>query len=55
MEQETDWSQISRSDQRSHIKIETLRGKNPTEIHTALHKVCGDSVVDCSTVGISFP
>jgi hypothetical protein len=28
-------------DQRSHIKIETLRGKNPTEIHIALHEVCG--------------
>jgi len=45
MEEETDWSQISRSDQRSYIKIETLRGKNPTEIHNALHEVCGDSVV----------
>jgi hypothetical protein len=27
MEEETDWSQISPSDQRSYIKIETLRGK----------------------------
>jgi transposase len=27
-----------------------LRGKNPTEIHNALHEVCGDSVVDRSTV-----
>jgi hypothetical protein len=50
MEEETDWSQISRSDQRSYIKIETLGGKNPTEIHNALHEVCGDSVVDRSTV-----
>jgi len=50
MEEETDWSQISHSDQRSYIKIETLRGKNPTEIHNALHEVCGDNVVDCSTV-----
>jgi hypothetical protein len=50
MEEETDWSQISRSDWRSYIKIETLRGKNPTEIHNALHEVCGDSVVDRSTV-----
>jgi transposase len=50
MEEETDWSQISRSDQRSYIKIETLRGKNPTEIHNALHEVCGDSVVDRNTV-----
>ena len=50
MEEETDWRQISRSDQRSYIKIETLRRKNPTEIHNALHEVCGDSVVDHSTV-----
>jgi transposase len=50
IEEETDWSQISRSDQPWYIKIETLRGKNPTEIHNALHEVCGDSVVDPSTV-----
>jgi len=50
MGEETDWSQISRSDQRSYIKIETSRGKNPTEIHNALHEVYGDSVVDHSTV-----
>jgi transposase len=50
MEEETDWSQISRSDQRSYIKIENLRGKNPTEIHNALRDVCGDIVVDRSTV-----
>jgi len=45
MEEETAWSQISCSDQRSYIKIETLRGKNPTEIHNVLHEVCRDSVV----------
>jgi len=50
MEEENDWSEISRSDQRSYIKIETLRGKNRTEIHNALHDVCGDSVVDRGTV-----
>ena len=50
MEEETDWSQISRSDQRSYSKTETLRGKNPNEIHNALHEVCGDSVVDGGTV-----
>jgi histone-lysine N-methyltransferase SETMAR len=50
MEEETDWSQISHSDRRSYIKIETLRGKNPIEIHNALHEVCGDSVVDRTTV-----
>jgi len=50
MEEKTDWIQISRSDQRSYIKIESLRGKTPTEIHSALHEVCGDNVVDHSTV-----
>jgi len=50
MEEETDWSHISRSVQRSYIKIETLWGKNPTKIHNGLHEVCGDSVVDRSTV-----
>jgi histone-lysine N-methyltransferase SETMAR len=50
MEEETDWSQTSRSDQRSYIKTETLRGKTPTEIHNALHEVCGNSVVDRGTV-----
>ena len=50
MEEETEWIQISRSDQRSYIKIETLRGKNPTEMHNALHEVYGDSIVDRSTV-----
>ena len=43
-------SQISRSDHRSYIKIETLREKNPIEILSALHEVCGDSVVDRSMV-----
>ena len=37
-------------DQRSYIKIETLRGKNPTEIHTALHEVCSEQTVDHRTV-----
>jgi uncharacterized protein CbrC (UPF0167 family) len=50
MEEENDSGQISCSDQRSYIKIETLRGKPPTEIPNALHKVCGDCVVDRSTV-----
>ena len=36
------------SDQRSYINIETLRGKNPTEIHGALSKVCGEFTVDHS-------
>jgi transposase len=50
MEEETDWIQISHSEPRSCIKIETLGGKNPTEIHNALHEICEDSVVDRSTV-----
>ena len=34
----TDWSQISRSDRPSHIKIENSEEKPPTKIHNALHK-----------------
>ena len=37
-------------DQRSDIKIETLRGKTPTEIHSVLREVCGEQTVDRSTV-----
>ena len=33
-------------DQGSYIKIETLRSKNPTEIHGALSEVCGEFTVD---------
>jgi hypothetical protein len=36
--------------QRSYIKIETVCGKNPTEIHIALREVCGEQTVDCSAV-----
>ena len=36
--------------QRSYIKIETSRGKNPTEIHSALCEVCGEQTVDRNTV-----
>jgi predicted trehalose synthase len=35
---------------KSYIKIETLRGKNPTEIHSALREVCVEQTVDHSTV-----
>ena len=38
------------SEQRSYIKIETLRGKNLTEIHGALSDVCGEFTVDRSMV-----
>ena len=43
---------VTISDQRSysHIKIETLSGKNSTEIHGALSEVCGEFTVDRSTV-----
>jgi len=41
---------VTVEDQRSHIEIETLRGKNPTEIHSALREVCGEQIVDSSTV-----
>ena len=37
-------------DQRSYIKIETLRGKSPTEIHGALTEVCDEFTVHRSTV-----
>jgi len=36
--------------QRSYIKIETLHGKSPIEIHSVLHEVCGEQTVDHSTV-----
>jgi len=41
---------VTVEDQKSYIKIETLCGKNPTEIHSALREVCGKQTVDCSTV-----
>jgi len=43
---------VTVEDQRSYVKIETLRGKNPTGIHSALHKVCGEQTVDRSTVSL---
>ena len=38
------------SNQRSYIKIETLRGKNPIEIHGPFSAVCDEFTVDRSTV-----
>ena len=32
------------------LKLKLCEEKNPTEIHNALHEVCGNSVVDCSMV-----
>jgi hypothetical protein len=44
---------VTVEDHKSYIKIETLRGKNPTEIHSALREVCGEQTVDRSTVSRS--
>jgi transposase len=41
---------VTVEDQRSCTKIETLRGKTPTEIHSALQEVLGEQAVDRSTV-----
>ncbi|KAK9712414.1 HTH domain in Mos1 transposase [Popillia japonica] len=41
---------VSIEEERAFIKIETLRGKNPTEIHSALSDVCGELTVDRSTI-----
>jgi len=40
---------VTAEDQRSYIKIKTLCGRNPTEIHSALCEVCGEQTVDHST------
>jgi len=32
---------VTNDDQRAFIKIETLRGETPTEIHSSLIEVCG--------------
>ena len=41
---------VTISDQRPYIKIETLRGKNPTEIYGALGEFFGEFTVDRSAV-----
>jgi hypothetical protein len=41
---------VAVEDQRSYIQTETLRGENPTEIHSALCEVYGEQTVDRSTV-----
>ena len=40
---------VTVEDQRWYIKIETLRGKDPSEIHSALREVCAEQTVDRST------
>ena len=42
----------------AYIKIETLHGKTPMEIHSSLMEVCGVETVDRSTIscwGQRFP
>jgi len=41
---------VTNDDQRAHIKIDTLRRKTPTEIHSSLMEVCGVEAVDRSTI-----
>ena len=41
---------VTISDQRSYIRIQTLRAKNPTEIHDALSDICGEFTMDRSVV-----
>jgi len=41
---------VTTQDQRSYIKIESLRGKNPTEITRTLKEFCGGSTADRSTI-----
>ena len=41
---------VTISDQRSYIKIETLRGKSFTEMHGPLSEVCSEFTVDHSMV-----
>ena len=43
-------STVTNDDQRAYIKIETLRGKTPTEIHSSLMEVCGVQTVQRSTI-----
>ena len=50
MEPASVWGAVTTSGQRSYIKIETLRGKNPTEIHGALNEVCDEFTVDLSRI-----
>jgi histone-lysine N-methyltransferase SETMAR len=41
---------VTSDNQHAYIKIETLRGKTPTEIHSLLMEVCGVETVDQSTI-----
>jgi hypothetical protein len=41
---------VTVDNQTSYIKIGTLRGKPPTEIHVVLREVSGEQTVDLSTL-----
>ena len=41
---------VTNDDQLAYIKIETLHGKTPMEIHSSLVEVCGVETVDRSTI-----
>jgi hypothetical protein len=41
---------VTDDDQRSYMKVDTLRGKTPKEIHIALREVCGEQTVDRNTL-----
>jgi hypothetical protein len=41
---------VTAEDQSSYIKIVTLCDKTPTEIHIALHGVCGEETMDRITI-----
>jgi len=41
---------MTNDDQCAYIKIETLRGKTPTEIHSSLMEVCGVETGGRSTI-----
>ena len=41
---------VTNDDKRAYIKIETLRGKTPTEVHSSLMEVCGVETVGRSTI-----
>ena len=41
---------VTNNDQHAYIKIETLCGKTPTEIHSSQMEVCGVETVGRSTI-----
>ncbi len=41
---------VTKLDQRSYVKIETLHGRTPTEIHRPLKEVCGGDTLDRANI-----